>query len=218
MIEPFAMLLALLPLIGYLLILGSIRVLGQTLVTTGSRDIAALGVAISGLVAIGPMELFFPNAAATVFGPWVWVALIAFYSLLVALVALTSTPKLVIYGRTPDELYKPLLAASQRIDSKAKAIDGLRVHLPSVGVHFRLDGYRDVDFAQVIAFEPGVPSRVWAKLLAGLRDELQELPAPATRHGHVMLLFAGLLIGILLWQGIGNSEQVVQGFREWLWR
>ena len=66
MIEPFTVLLALLPLIGYLLVLCIIRLSGRAIVTTGGRDIAALAIAISGLLAVGPAELFFPSSAAAV--------------------------------------------------------------------------------------------------------------------------------------------------------
>ena len=74
-IEPIYLLIALLPLVAYLLLLGMIRLSGRVLITTGGRDIAALGFSVVGLVAIGPGELFFPKAAAGVFGGWVWLAL-----------------------------------------------------------------------------------------------------------------------------------------------
>ena len=217
-IEPFAIVLAFLPLIGYLLLLGSARVLGRVIVTTGGRDIAALGIAISGFVAAGPAELFFPNAAATVFGPWVWVALITFYALLVSLVALTSPPRLVIYGRTPEELIDPLLFAARQIDPKAEILDGLKVRLPDTAVHFRLEGYHNADHAQVIAFESNVPVRIWEKLFAHFREESEKLPPPKRRHGYVMLMFAVLLSTVLLHQGLQYHEMIVQGFRDWLWR
>ncbi len=218
-IEPFAVFLALLPLIAYLLVLGTIRVSGQTVVTTGGRDISALAVAIGGLVAIGPAELFFPNAAATVFGPIVWLALIAFYGLIVTLIALTSRPKLVVFGRTPDELYEPLLKACRRLDAEAKGdASTLQVHLVSLGVHLRLDGQRGIDYAQVIAFEAGVSLRFWNSLLGHLRHEVSDLPAPYPRRGIAMLLTAATLCGVILWQGFSDPEQVVEGFRDWLWR
>lgn len=217
-IEPFAILLALLPLIGYLLILGTTRILGHTIVTTGGRDIAALGIAVSGFIAVGPAELFFPNSAATVFGPWVWIALIVFYGLVLSLIALTFPPRLVVYGRTPDELYQPLLNAAKKVDDEAVEMDGLKVFLPKSGYHFRLDGFQNIDHAQVIAFESGVSLRIWNGLLANFRAEVDKLPKPSPRRGHVMLLVSFALICILLWQGIGHHEQVVQGFRDWLWR
>ena len=217
-IEPFAVLLALLPLIGYLLILAVTRIMGRAIVTTGGRDIAALGIAVSGAAAVGPAELFFPNSAATVFGPWVWIALIAFYGLVLSLLALTFPPRLVVYGRTPEELFQPLMNAAKKLDPDAVAMDGLRIHLPGSGYHFRLDGFQNIDHAQVVAFESGVPLRIWNGLLANFRAEVEKMPKPSPRRGHSMLLVALGLIGILLWQGIGHHDQVVQGFRDWLWR
>jgi hypothetical protein len=219
MTVPFTIVLALLPLIGYLAVLGTIRVSGRVLVTTGGRDTAALGIAICGFMAVGPAELFFPHQFATVFGPLVWVALGMFYALCVALIALTSTPKLIAYGRTPDEMFEPLLRAAQRIDSAATGdANTLSVSLPSAQIHLRLDGQRGVDCAQVTAFEPGVSLRFWSTLLGNLRLETQHSPTPLPRRGFAMLLAAVVLSGILVWQGFGNQELVVEGFREWLWR
>ncbi len=218
-IEPFAILLALLPLIGYLAVLGVIRVTGQTLVTTGGRDFAALGVAIAGFVAVGPAELFFPNAAATVFGPIVWLALISFYGLLVTLIVLTSKPKLVVIGRMPNELYEPLLNAARKLDPEAQGNESsLQVELVSLGIHLRLDGQRGIDHAQIVSFESGVSIRFWNQLLGHLRQEVLQLPAPHSRRGYATLLAAAGLCGVILWQGLGNPDQVVEGFREWLWR
>ncbi len=218
-IEPFTIVLALLPLIGYLSVLGLIRVSGRVLVTTGGRDIAALAIAISGLLAVGPAELFFPVTAATLFGPVVWIALGTFYALCVALVALTSTPKLVVYGRTPDELYEPLLNAARRMDPAASGdAKSLLVTLPSLGIHLRVDGQRGVDYGQVLSFESGVSLRFWSTLLGFLRAEVHDDSAPSPRRGFVMLLAAALLISILVWQGFGHQALVVEGFRDWLWR
>ncbi len=221
-IEPFTIVLAFLPLIGYLTVLGLIRVSGRVLVTTGGRDIAALAIAISGMLAVGPAELFFPfffSAAASLFGPMVWVALGILYALCVTLVALTSTPRLIAYGRTPDELYPPLLRAAQRIDPSATGdASSLLITLPAAGIHLRVDGQRGVDYGQILSFEPNVSLRFWTTLLANLRAEVRESSAPMPRRGLVMLLAATVLGCILVWQGFGNQELVVEGFRDWLWR
>jgi hypothetical protein len=218
-IEPFTILLALLPLIGYLAVISMIRLSGRALVTTGGRDIAAMAMAISGLLAVGPAELFFPAAAATVFGPAVWVALAIFYSLCITLVALTTTPRLVVYGRTPEELFEPLLAAAKEIDPESIGnIKSLQVHLPQAGVHLRLDGQRSIDHAQVLAFEPNVSLRFWRTLLVNLRKQVSMRASPMPRRGFAMLVMVVLLSVILLWQSFGNRELVVEGFRDWLWR
>jgi len=218
-IEPFAILLALLPLIAYLLVFSVIRLSGRVLVTTGGRDIAALAMAISGLLAVGPAELFFPADAALMFGPMVWVVLAIFYTLIVTLIVLSSTPRLVVYGRTPSELFEPLLAAAQRIDPAAGGDPAtLQVELPTIGIRLRLDGNRGIDFAQILAFEPNVSVRFWNHLLSNLRSETRDLPAPLPRRGFGMLIAVVLIGGFLMWQSFGNRELLVEGFRQWLWR
>ncbi len=131
-IEPFTVVLALLPLVVYLAIFSYVRVSGRGLVTTGARDIAAMAIAISGLLAVGPAELFFPQTAAILFGPMVWLALILFYALVVTLIALTSTPKLVVFGRSPEDVYEPLLRAAQTLDPAATGDAGrMQVRFPA---------------------------------------------------------------------------------------
>ena len=218
-VDPFTILLALMPLIAYLLVFSLVRLSGRALVTTGGRDVAALALAVSGLLAVGPAELFFPAAAATMFGPVVWLALGAFYGLSVSLISLSSPPRVVVYGRTAEELYEPLLAAAKSLDGKAIGDDRLlQLTLPGSGVHLRIDGHRGIDYAQIVAFEPNVSLRFWSKLLAATRQQVQQQSAPLPRRGFAMLFFAAVLSGILLMQSFNNQELLVEGFRDWLWR
>lgn len=222
MFEPFTILLALLPMIGYLVVFSLIRLSGRALVTTGARDIAALAIAISGMLVIGPGELllmFFLNAAATLYGPLVWIALGSFYALTVSLIALTTPPKLVVYGRTPEELFEPLLAAARQIDAGTVGdANSLQVSLPNIGIRLRVDGQRGMDYAQVLSFEPNMSLRFWSKLLAALRSEVRAKATPLPRRGFAMLFVAIGLCSILVWKSFGNRELVVEGFRDWLWR
>lgn len=217
--DPFPILLALVPLIAYLLVISGVRLSGRALVTTGGRDIAALALAVSGLLAVGPAELFFPSAAATVFGPAVWIALAVFYGLSVTLLALSFPPRIAVYGRTAEELFEPLLAAAQTLDAKASGDPALlQVTLPALGIHLRVDGHRGIDYAQIVAFEPNVSLRFWSRLLGATRAEVQGQTTPFPRRGFAMLGFTLILGGVLLAQSFGKQELLVQGFRDWLWR
>ena len=217
--ESFTLLLALTPLIAYLLVLSLVRISGRALVTTGGRDMAALAIAIIGFLAVGPAELFFPTGAAIVFGPYVWIFLAVFYALCVSLLALTAKPKLVIYGRTQEEIFTPLLTAAQRLDASASGdAEKRQIRLPTLGVHLRIDGYRGLDYARVVPFEPNLSLRFWNQLLGILRGELANEPSPRPRRGFGMLLTALLMAGGLLWHSIGERAQIVEGFRDWLWR
>jgi hypothetical protein len=218
-IEPIFLLIAALPLIAYLLLLGLIRLSGRALVTTGGRDIAALGFAVSGLVAVGPGELFFPKAAAGVFGVWVWLALATFYGLIVTLLGLTSRPRLVVYGRTVEQMLGPLYRAARELDEQAvldREVD--QVHLPRLRIRLRVAGSRGVDAVTIESFEPIGAAAFWEKLLGHLRDQVEAMERPSERRGGWMLFVAFSLIALVTWQAISERQQVVEGFRDWLWR
>ncbi len=218
-IEPIFLLIAVLPLIAYLLLLGLIRLSGRALVTTGGRDVAALGFAVSGLVAVGPGELFFPKAAAGVFGPWVWLALATFYGLIVTLIGLTSRPRIVVYGRTADQMLGPLYRAARELDDQAVLDSEIhQVYLPRLRIRLRVAGSRGVDSITIETFEPFGAAAFWEKLLGHLRDQVEAMEGPSERRGGWMLGFACSLIVLVAWQAISERQQVVEGFREWLWR
>ena len=61
-------------------------------------DLAIAGPGGDWFVAIGPIELFFPRAAYSLLGDWVWIVLIALYFFVLMLIALNTSPKLVVYG------------------------------------------------------------------------------------------------------------------------
>jgi hypothetical protein len=58
--DPFRLCLAFGPVTIYLLLLGIVNLGRRPLLVSGVRDTAALALAISGLVIVGPIELFFP--------------------------------------------------------------------------------------------------------------------------------------------------------------
>lgn len=218
-IEPFALLLALLPLVGYMLVLGLVRFSGRALVTTGARDLAALGVAIVGLIAIGPAELFFPTTAATAFGSLVWFALIVFYALTLTLVCLTTTPKLVVYGRTAEETFPALLAAAIQIDEHATGDPKLfQVQMPSLGVQLRIDSIAGTDYCRILSFQPNGSIKFWDALLSGLRGQLGNSPVAGPRRGLLMLGFAVCVGTFLVWYSLSEQTRLVEGFRQWIWR
>lgn len=219
LIDPFPLLLASLPLIGYLAMFALIRLSGRAVVTTGGRDFAALAVAISGLVAIGPIELFFPSTAATRFGPWVWVALAFFYFLVVTLLNLIQAPALVVYGRTHQEIFPKLLAACRSLDAAAAGDEeALEVYLPESKIRVRVDGARGIDSARIRTFAPVRNEAFWNRLLTALRTEMSGSVRPAYGRAAVLVAMASLLAAIVLTSGFSNQQLLVDGFRDWLWR
>ena len=62
-IDPFRLAIALVPVAAYVLLLGLVNLRRRPFLTSGGSDLTALGVALSGLMFVGPLELFRPEAA-----------------------------------------------------------------------------------------------------------------------------------------------------------
>ena len=86
--DPVPLAVASVPLALYLVSLGAINLRRRPFVATGALDIAALAAGLCGLVIVGPMNLFLPEAAAMRFGPLAWLLLLGFYGLCVLLYVL----------------------------------------------------------------------------------------------------------------------------------
>ena len=96
--DPFSLCLAFGPLAIYLLLVGAINLSGRPFLVSGSRDMAAMGLAVSGLVMVGPVQLFYPLAASMRYGLLIWVFLVGLYVMVLVLVLLLVRPRLVIYN------------------------------------------------------------------------------------------------------------------------
>ena len=100
--DPLRLAIAFLPLAAYFLVLGLLNLRRRPLLTSGAADLAALGVALTGLVFIGPIELFRPEGATGELGDYIWLFMIALYWLWVGLAVLVTRPRLVIYNVSLD--------------------------------------------------------------------------------------------------------------------
>jgi hypothetical protein len=89
---------ALAPMGMYWTLIGYLYQRSHPTVLNGAQETLLLGMGAVGWIAIGPMELFFPNAAYAVLGEWTWLFLLALYSFLVLFLALNRRPQWTIYG------------------------------------------------------------------------------------------------------------------------
>lgn len=153
---PFA--IAAIPVAIYLILMGGLRLRNRPLVTTGWRDTLTLGIAASGLVAIGPMQLFFPADAAARWHGWVWLALLILYLLGLAMVLLSCRPRLIAYGMDEAQFRKTLLAAAQKVDPNSDWQDDV-LTMPNSSIQ--------------LAMDPSGTSRVFQVVHVGLLHNLQ---------------------------------------------
>ncbi|MEM1303614.1 MAG: hypothetical protein AAGG46_01880, partial [Planctomycetota bacterium] len=100
--DPLRLAIAAVPVAAYLVVVGIVNLRRRPLLASGSADLAAVGIAISGLVFVGPIELFRPQAATADLGDAVWVLMLGLYALPYMLFVLISRPRLVVYNMTAE--------------------------------------------------------------------------------------------------------------------
>ena len=195
--DPFRLSLALGPLAIYLMLIGAINMFRRPFLVSGTRDTATLGLALSGLLIVGPVELFFPVNASLRFEPFpwvVWALLLALYGLGVVLVALLSRPRLVIYNVSRDEL-RPILAdLVAELDPESRwAGDSLA--LPNVGIQLYVDGSGAMRNVSLAAIGLNQNAQGWRRLELALGGALSRLEVPRNPHS-LGLLIAGALLAL----------------------
>src|SRR5262245_3144148 len=105
--DPFRLCVALAPLALYFLRLSFLNFSRRPSVVSGTRDAAMLGIGLSGLILVGPIELLFtmsPRIHRPDITPYIWMLVVVLYCLLLTLGVLLSAPRLVIYNISFNQL------------------------------------------------------------------------------------------------------------------
>jgi hypothetical protein len=203
--DPFRLCLALGPVAMYLLLLGAVNGSRRPLLVSGTRDAAALALAVSGLVIVGPMDLFFPFEAAARFGPHVWLLLLALYAMCVVLVLLMLRPRLVIYNLSADKLRPILAELLNRLDPDARWA-GDSVVLPGLGVQLYLDGFAALRSTSLISAGGRQNHQGWRRLETALGNALAREEVARNPRG-LTLLCAALVILVAIVMAIARNPQ-----------
>lgn len=208
--------IALGPVAMYLLVLGAINLSPRPLVATGTRDLATLGIAVSGLAIAGPMELFLPVRAVGFWGPAItWGLMFGIYILGLLLVVLTLRPRLVIYNASSDQVRAVLGSVAARLDRESHwAGDSLA--MPSLGVHLHVEPLHILRNVQLVSSGPQQNFAGWGRLESELTAALRTVPAAHNPAG-VALVGMGLAfaaaITFWLWR---DPESVLQAVNQML--
>lgn len=213
--EPFAFCLALGPLGVYFLALTALNLSRRPMVTTQGREIAAMSLALAGFVLAGPMQLFFPQYAASRFGWFVWVLLVAFYLLCMLLWILVARPRIVVYNMTAAELHPVLEQAALRLDHGALWI-GNHLLLPNRRVELDLDNFRTMRNVSLVAAGDVQSPTGWSELYSELRGALRSISVAPNPRGFSLLSSGVLLWAAILYRAWSDPAAVAQGFFDML--
>ena len=207
--------LALGPLAVYLLLIGAINLSRRPFLVSGTRDAGALGLAVSGFVIVGPVQLCLPEDALVRFGPYVWVLMLAFYALCLVLVLLLLRQRLVVYNISGNQLRALLAGLVDQLDSEARWAGDV-LALPSLGVQLHLDSLavtRNVSLTPVGANQDPLG---WQRLESALAGALGRVPISQNPRGAI-LVAAGLLIILGLGCAVAyDPRAVAQGLFDML--
>ena len=211
--DPLRLTIALVPLASYALLIGLINARRRPFITTGGADLAALGTALSGLILVGPIELFRPEAASAEYGRYVWIFMLVFYWLCVLLAVLLSKPRLVVYNISIDEL-RPILAETARsIDAQARwAGDSLA--LPTLGVQLHLQSFELMRNVSLVSSGDAQDLAGWRKLGSNLYQRLRPLRVAPNPRSLGILLAAIALFTASTARMLANPEHVAQAVQE----
>ncbi len=197
--DPLHFCIAIVPLAVYLLMIGYLNLGGRPFVTTGARDTAALGIGLAGLVAAGPMILFFPESAASQFGNWVWLMLLAFYGLFVSMFVLMMRPRIVIYNVTTEQLRPVLTSVAMELDPKSRWA-GNSLLIPSHNVHLYIDASNWLKNVQLTSGGNEQSFDGWRVLESKLSERLKDYSSGPNLAAFPLLIMAlGLAIATATW-------------------
>lgn len=199
--------IAVVPLAVYLLMMGLLNLRRRPFVTTGARDAATLGIGVVGFVIAGPMELFFPEGAASQFGAWVWLSLIVFYGLCVSLVVLLMKPRLVVYNVSLEELRPILSQIAMELDPKSRWIGDALV-IPRLKIHMHVEAVEWFRNVQMLAGGNQQSMEGWLRLERELKQHMGKVAVGPNIMGIPFVIAAALLAVTVAGYLIMDTEAV----------
>lgn len=211
--DPLRLAIALVPLAAYGLLIGILNARRKPFLTSGGADLAALGAALTGLVLVGPIELFRPEAASAEFGSYVWLFLLVLYWLCLWLVVLLGRPRLVVYNISSEEL-RPILAETARsIDPQARWA-GDSLSLPTLGVQLHLETFDIMRHVSLVASGAKQDLTGWRKLSGELYQRLQSLRVASNPRSLGIVLLAIAMLSACLFHLVSHPQMVAQAVQE----
>lgn len=207
--------IAAIPVAVYFILVGGLRLRTRPLVTSGWRDTLTLGMAASGLVAIGPMQLFFPTQAAARMHSWVWLALLVLYILGLVMLLLSCKPRLVSYGMNEQQFHAVLLSSAQQVDADA-AWHGDVLTLPNSGIQLALEPSGTFRVHQVVHVGLLHNLQDWLKLEKAFVQSGAAVRCPRSTAGWPFVLGGLLLLAFAVAPVLSNPNDAQAQLREFL--
>jgi hypothetical protein len=192
--------IALGPIGLYWVLIGYLYQRANPMLINAAQDTLLFGLGSVGMVLIGPMELFFPNAAYSLLGSWTWFFLLCLYAFIVLFVSLNRRPQWTLYGANSIAL-RGILARVLDDARIEHAWHGSILVVPEMGIKAIVEPANAVDLAsQLTRCGRQQDTAGWHRLEKLVTERLSE--EKSTRGGMPWILAGGvLLVGaiVLFW-------------------
>jgi hypothetical protein len=212
-VDPLRLSIALVPLAAYLLLLALVNLRRRPFMTTGGSDLSALGLALSGLAFVGPIELFRPEGATAEFGNFIWPILLMFYLLWVLLVVLLARPRLVVYNVSVEELHPVLAEAAARLDAESRWA-GNSLMLPKLGVQLHLESFDLMRNVSLVSSGSRQDIDGWRLLARELNTALRPVRVKPNPRGIGFMLVAMALMAGSLMSLVNHPTELAYAVKE----
>lgn len=208
---------ALLPLGGYLMLLGMLHLRRHPIPVPGGWDLAVLAAGLSGLLLAGPLSLLQPAV-----GPVGWGIPLLLCCLVLAVAGgiLATRPRLVVYNVTIEQLRPVVAEVANRLDGSARWA-GDSVVMPARGLQVLMDGRGLARCVSVATVGVRSSPEAWAEFARQLRRGIRRLRVRRNPWGGVAAGLGGLLFVVAvswgfsgLWKsapGPPNRSAVIRG-------
>lgn len=212
-IDPLRFAIALVPIGAYVLLLGFVNLRRRPFLTSGGCDLTALGVALSGLMFVGPIELLRPESATRSFGNFIWLFLILFYLLWLLLMVLLSRPRLVIYNIRADELHSALAEAAARLDPAARWA-GNQLSMPGLGLQLHLESFDLMRNVSLVSSGGRQNLEGWRRLSHELFSTLKTIRVKPNPRAVALLTASIVLLSLCIAQLVTRQEATLQAMNQ----
>ncbi len=209
--------IAAIPVAVYFILVGGLRLRTRPLVTTGWRDTLTLGIAASGLIAIGPMQLFFPAQAAARWHAWVWLALFVLYGMGLLMLLLSCKPRLIAYGMDGEQFIAALLNAAREIDDQAHW-NGEVLTLPTAVMQLALEPSGTLRVHQVVHVGFLRNLQDWVRLERAFVKEGNQVVCPRSNAGWPFVIAGLLLLTFAILPLVSDPDRALAQLKEFLAR
>lgn len=195
--------LALLPLGGYLLLLGWLHLRRRPSAVSGGLDVVALAAGLSGLVLAGPLALLQPAVGTAV---WAALMMLGALVLIVAGGLLATRPRLVIYNVTVEQLRPVMAEVVGRLDGSARWA-GESVVMPARGLQVLMDGRGLARCVSVVAVGTRASPEGWSEFARQLRRGARGLRVRRNPWGAAFAAVGAVCIaGAVAWAVVGRMR------------